>query len=157
MTFYDSLSYDLLHEMDIFVKVDGDIETNRLSVNMDRDVINIVSRKGSQQTVLSYRLKEVMEEEESETEKVTLQKKLCNNVEGSLKRNGIMNFVVERDEGEVENANTRQRTTGRRNSRVTAMERRLARRKKRRRRRLVRNDEFSNESYSETDSDEWIP
>ncbi|XP_071536269.1 uncharacterized protein [Panulirus ornatus] len=153
ITFFDSLSYDLLHEMDIFVKVDGDIETNRLSVNMDRDILNIVSRKGSQQTILSFRLKEVMEEEESQTEKVMLRKKICNNI-SNLRKNGLMNSV-ERDEEGMENVNVRQRRALRRNSSVTAVERHSVERKKRRR--LRRNNEFSDESDDESGSDEWIP
>lgn len=56
--------------MDINVLVEGDIETNRLSVSIDRDVLNIVSHKGSQHTVLSFRLKEYFSKEEDNEESV---------------------------------------------------------------------------------------
>ncbi|MPC56131.1 hypothetical protein E2C01_050084 [Portunus trituberculatus] len=68
LVFYDSFSYELLHQMDINMLVEGDIETNRLSVSIDRDVLNIVSHKGTQHTVLSFRLKECFSKDEDNEE-----------------------------------------------------------------------------------------
>ncbi|KAK7067286.1 hypothetical protein SK128_001766 [Halocaridina rubra] len=58
-TFYDSLTFDYLYEMKIDKRIEGDIETHRLSINIDRDILNIVSQKGVSSIILSYRLKEI--------------------------------------------------------------------------------------------------
>ncbi|XP_042228912.1 DDB1- and CUL4-associated factor 17-like isoform X3 [Homarus americanus] len=137
VVFYDSLSYDLLHEMDICVKVDGDIETNRLSIHLDRDILNIVSNKGSQHTVLVYRLKEVIEEEENEMKRKMLTR-LCNSISS---------------DSNMERFHLRRRAF--RRSGNTAVERPTHRRQnKRRRARTAGSDESSNES---DDDDEWVP
>lgn len=57
--FYDSHTYRRLHVEPVDVWVDGDIETNRLSVSIDRDILNVVSHMGTVHTILSFRLKEV--------------------------------------------------------------------------------------------------
>ncbi|KAK3872411.1 hypothetical protein Pcinc_022511 [Petrolisthes cinctipes] len=59
--FYDSHTYQRLHIEPVDVWVDGDIETNRLSVSIDRDILNVVSHMGTVHTILSFRLQEVFD------------------------------------------------------------------------------------------------
>lgn len=149
--FYDSFTYELLHQMEIGERVEGD-ENNRLSVSIDRDIVNIVSHKGTQHTVLVFRLKEdfpIEEEEKDETEK-------------------------ESERGKSQGSRRNNKTTARPRKRSWAFEsddewhsddapeRRAARRKRRKRqanRQVKRTERTMRESgTSESDEgDEWIP
>ncbi|XP_069156253.1 uncharacterized protein [Procambarus clarkii] len=148
VTFYDSLSYDLLHEMNLSVKVDGDIETNRLSISMDRDILNIVSHKGSQHTILVYRLKEMMEDD-TDVRRMKSKRRACDNAGSSYRE----------DESESGDGpqNEIPKKVIRKSLRTAVVERRTERRgtNKRRGKRTTTNN-TSNES-DHTDSDEWVP
>nr|XP_045594718.1 DDB1- and CUL4-associated factor 17-like [Procambarus clarkii] len=148
VTFYDSLSYDLLHEMNLSVKVDGDIETNRLSISMDRDILNIVSHKGSQHTILVYRLKEMMEDD-TDVRRMKSKRRACDNAGSSYRE----------DESESGDGpqNEIPKKVIRKSLRTAVVERRTERRgtNKRRGKRTATNN-TSNES-DHTDSDEWVP
>ncbi|KAK8405457.1 hypothetical protein O3P69_001793 [Scylla paramamosain] len=146
LVFYDSFSYELLHQMDINVLVEGDIETNRLSVSIDRDVLNIVSHKGSQHTVLSFRLKEYFSKDEDNEE----------NVEGKgvLKKNSNHNFktrktlpVSDSDDGRGERR-TIQRGQTKRKQRIRSGNNRM-----RSKRRSLRKSPLSESE----DSSDWTP
>lgn len=132
--------------MDIGVWVEGDIETNRLSVSIDRDVLNIVSHKGTQHTVLAFRLKEDFSREDSEESE---------EAKGILRRSGIHNLkrrtlpVFDSDEDTEGNETTRRRGTRRkRRKRGGSVER------VRSKRRRSRKESSSSESV---DTDEWTP
>lgn len=134
--------------MDIGVRVEGDIETNRLSVSIDRDVLNVVSHKGSTHTVLAFRLKEDFsreEEDSKESEEVT----------GILKGSRIHSFkkrtlpVFDSDDDSEGNETTSRRETKRKRKKREGRGERV--RSKRRRSRKE-----SSASESE-DTDEWIP
>ncbi|XP_047499032.1 DDB1- and CUL4-associated factor 17-like isoform X1 [Penaeus chinensis] len=143
VTFYDSYSYEFLDELDVSATVDGDIETNRLSVHMDRDILNIVVYKGNQYTIFSYRLKEKMQTEESAPDKLKVVKK--------VRERGICNrrsvSYAERDTENSESGNVRRRP------RERSRRERTQGRKRRRR----RAQEESSENEAEQDSDEWVP
>ncbi|XP_068251092.1 DDB1- and CUL4-associated factor 17-like [Palaemon carinicauda] len=61
-TFYDSVTYEFLHELIINEGIYGDIETSRLNVHFERDVLNIVTYEGSNSKIFSYRLHEIFDE-----------------------------------------------------------------------------------------------
>lgn len=63
-TFYDSVTYEYLHELIINEGIYGDIETSRLNIHFERDVLNIVSYDSGNSKIFSYRLHEIFEESE---------------------------------------------------------------------------------------------
>ncbi|XP_069955302.1 DDB1- and CUL4-associated factor 17 isoform X2 [Cherax quadricarinatus] len=146
VTFYDSLSYDLLHEMDLSVRVEGDIETNTFSVTMDRDILNIVSHKGSQHTVLVYRLKEVMGKEENETKRVKLKRKSRSNVGRYKEEESALGSGMQNESQRQAVRSVRSTATGRpRERRGNAIKRTFT------------TNNSSSDSDQEEDSDEWVP
>ncbi|KAG0710736.1 DDB1- and CUL4-associated factor 17 [Chionoecetes opilio] len=148
VVFYDSFTYELLHQMDVGVRVEGDIWTNRLSVSIDRDVLNIVSHKGSQHTVLAFRLKENFSREDQDSED-------NEEVEGTSRRSSNRNFKRKRTlptyDSDYDGRGSGSRRRQGANKRARREPNRVNRRK--RNRRSLRE---SSESGTE-DSDEWRP
>lgn len=143
VTFYDSYSYEFLDELDISTTVDGDIETNRLSVHMDRDILNIVVYKGNQYTIFSYRLKEKIETDENAPNKLKVVKKIRER--DVHNRRSVSYAESDSENSEGGNVRRRQRERNRR-------ERTQGRRRRRR-----RAQGESSETEVEQDSDEWVP
>ncbi|XP_042889258.1 DDB1- and CUL4-associated factor 17-like [Penaeus japonicus] len=146
VTFYDSYTYELLDELDISTTVDGDIETNRLSVHMDRDILNIVVYKGTQYTILSYRLKEKEDTDESAADKPKGAKRIGERDFNN--RRSVSYGESDSDHNESGNVRRRPRERNRR-------ERTQRRRRRRRQRRQAHGE--SSENESEDESDEWVP
>ena len=143
LVFYDSFSYELLHQMDLGVQVEGDIETNRLSVSIDRDILNIVSHKGIRHTVLAFRLKEDFSMEEHTREDEELKGVLQRSIHHNLKTRTLPVFGKD-DDGEGSESTRRkkrkQRKSGGRNDRLRS-----------------KNSKRQSSVSGSEDTDEWTP
>lgn len=146
LVFYDSFSYELLHQVDINVLVEGDIETNRLSVSIDRDVLNIVSHKGSTHTVLSFRLKECFSKDEDSEENLEKKGVLGKRSNHNFKTRKI--FPASNSDDDREERRTTRRRQAKRKQRIRSGEKR-----KRNKRSSLRKSPVSESE----DSSDWTP
>lgn len=146
LVFYDSFSYELLHQVDINVLVEGDIETNRLSVSIDRDVLNIVSHKGSTHTVLSFRLKECFSKDEDSEENLEKKRVLGKHSNQNFKTRKI--FPASNSDDDREERKTTRRRQAKRKQRIKSREKRM-----RNKRSSLRKSPVSESE----DSSDWTP
>lgn len=150
LVFYDSFSYELLHETKIGIRVEGDIETNRLSVSIDRDIVNIVSHKGTTHTVLVFRLKEDFPNEEDEEKDEGEDGESLQRNPQRTRNKGRKRSQEHESENEWEENEAAERRT------ATRKRRKRENRNRRLRKRNQRKSKESSVSESE-DTDEWTP